>query len=29
MGEHTEEVLTTILGYSTEQVERLRGAEVI
>ncbi len=29
LGEHTEEVLTTILGYSAEQVERLRQAEAI
>ncbi len=29
LGEHTEEVLTTLLGYSAEQVERLRQAEVI
>jgi crotonobetainyl-CoA:carnitine CoA-transferase CaiB-like acyl-CoA transferase len=29
LGEHTEEVLTNILGYSAEQMSRLREAEAI
>ena len=29
LGEHTEQILTTLLGYSAEDVERLRSEEVV
>jgi formyl-CoA transferase len=29
LGEHTEEILTTLLGYSREEIEQLRAEEVI